>query len=77
MFHAIGVVFQKSSQTRPAGRSLVSATKKAEIPSSRSDWVYGEFKVNLGQLSETPSQNKKHREDGGGYNMPLLACTQS
>lgn len=61
----LGAVFQKSSQTGTGGRSLSLATKKAEIPSSRPDWVQGEFKVSLGQFSETPSQNERQREDGG------------
>lgn len=62
----IGVGFQEFSKARSAGRSVISAINKAgqAIPNSRPDWGQGEFKVNLGQLSETLTEKREQREEG-------------
>lgn len=59
----IGVGFQEFSKARSAGRTVISAINTAgqAIPDPRPDWGQGEFKVNLGQLSETDSEERAKR----------------
>lgn len=71
----IGVGFQEFLKARSAGRTVISAINKAgqAIPDSRPDWGQGEFKVNLGQLSETLTEESKERREGMNYCTALVS----